>query len=117
MQIQAPALHCCFARKTQPAGDRANAELAYELLLELEDQQPSPLLLNIATGFPSALLCVLAAGVLAGALAGHEVSVPQSAAAVTPPAQAPVTVAAAAMAGRATPKPELLTQVGSNSTR
>ena len=64
-------------RRMKPVGDRANAELAHQLLQELEDQQqPSPLLLNMATGFPSALLCVLAAGVLAGALAGREVSAP-----------------------------------------
>ena len=79
-------------------------------MLEMEDQQPSSLLLNIATGFPSALLCVLAAGVLAGALAGREVSVPQTPAAVALPAQAPVTVAAAAMAGRHALLLELETQ-------
>ena len=64
----------------------------------------------IATGVPSALLCVLAAGVLASALAGHEVSVPQAPTAVTQavsvqparvePADAPITVAAVTLAGR-----------------
>ncbi len=85
---------------TSPVGDVANAELARELLQELEDQQPNTLLLNIATGFPTALLCVLAAGVLAGALAGREVSVTPAPATAALPAQAPVAVAAAAMAGR-----------------
>ncbi len=87
-------------RVSLPVGDRANADLARELLQEMEDQQPSPLLMNIATGFPSALLCVLAAGVLAGALAGREVSVTPAPATAALPAQAPVAVAAAAMAGR-----------------
>ena len=72
------ALRRWFTRATdKPVSDRANAELARQLLKELEDEQlPSPLLLNLATGFPSALLCVLAAGVLAGVLAGREVSAP-----------------------------------------
>ena len=78
-------LRCWLSRAQKPVGDRANAELAQQLLQELEDQQqPSPLLLNIATGFPSALLCVLAAGVLAGALAGREVSAPLASAGVAP---------------------------------
>ncbi len=62
-------------------GDRAQAQLVHEMMLELEDPRPNPLLMNIATGFPSALLCVLAAGALAGALAGRQVSAP-----VAPPA-------------------------------
>ncbi len=86
-----------FSRATKPVGDRANAELARQLLQELEDQQqPSPLLLNIATGFPSALLCVLAAGVLAGALAGREVSAPLPSRAAADERLAPVQVAPAA---------------------
>ena len=94
-------------RRMKPVGDRANAELAHQLLQELEDQQqPSPLLLNMATGFPSALLCVLAAGVLAGALAGREVSTPLSTRAAeerlanAPLMPAGLTLAGAALAGR-----------------
>ena len=97
-----------LSRAQKPVGDRANAELAHQLLQELEDQQqPSPLLLNIATGFPSALLCVLAAGVLAGALAGREVSTPLSTRAAeerlasAPLAPAGVTPAGLALAGAA----------------
>ena len=67
-----------FTRNTRPAGNRAHAKLVHEMMLELEDPPPSPLLLKIATGFPSALLCVLGAGALAGALAGREVSVSAS---------------------------------------
>ena len=99
--VSSPLRRLFQARPPLPASDRANAELARELLLELEDQQqPSPLLLNIATGFPSALMCVLAAGVLAGALAGREVSVPHAPAVAARPKQPPIIVAAAAMAGR-----------------
>ena len=110
MQTLSTTLVRLFDRRTQPASplvtDRENADLAQQLLLELEDQQPSPLLLNIATGFPSALLCVLAAGVLAGALAGREVSAPlaPNVASVrlssAPPVPSGMTRAASVLAGR-----------------
>ena len=83
-----------FVREPRPVGGRAHAELVHEMMLELEEPQPNPLLMNIATGFPSALLCVLGAGALAGALAGRQVSVPAAPAAV---AQAAVVAPAAAV--------------------
>jgi hypothetical protein len=87
MRAFSRTLRRLFTRQPQPAGDLANADLVHEMMLELEDPRPSPLLLNVATGFPSALLCVLGAGVLAGALAGQQVSAPA----------APVAVAQAAI--------------------
>jgi hypothetical protein len=90
-----------FTRPAQPAGDRANADLVHERMLELEDEQPSPLLLNLATGFPSALLCVLAAGALAGALAGRQVAQPLHTIGVLRTAPVPVVPAAAAGAAPA----------------
>lgn len=93
-----------FIRQPRPVGGRADAESVHEMMLELEEPQPNPLLMNIATGFPSALLCVLGAGTLAGALAGRQVSVPAAPAAVAQAASAApaatVGSLAAVLAGR-----------------
>ena len=108
MRPLSQSLRRLFTREIRPAGDRANADLVHEMMLELEDPQPSSLLLNIATGFPSALLCVLSAGVLAGALAGREVSAPSAPAFVAqavpatpvPSARAPAQSITSVLAGR-----------------
>ena len=62
-----------FKTLHQAAADRSDTQRVQDLMDELEDPQPNSLLVNLATGFPSALLCVLAAGALAGALAGRQV--------------------------------------------
>ena len=88
MKRFAQGLQGLFTSGPQAADDSASRRQVQNLLDDLEDPPPNGLLLNLATGFPSALLCVLAAGVLAGALAGREVG-----GAVQPAVGVPVAVA------------------------
>jgi hypothetical protein len=99
-------LQTLFGCKAQPRDPVSTRHHVQNLLDELEDPPPAnPLLLNLATGFPSALLCVLAAGVLAGALAGREVGGTLQPAATTPAAgeQPAVVLAVASQAAMALP--------------
>lgn len=106
MKRFAPLLQSLLRPQAPASHQGASGCQVQALLDELEDPPPNGLLLNLATGFPSALLCVLAAGVLAGALAGREVggTVPPAAAVPLAAAQRPVVVVAAAtQAGMAGP--------------
>lgn len=73
MKHFARSVRSMFKDLSQAAAQRSEAQRVQALLDELEDPPPNSLLVNLATGFPSALLCVLAAGALAGALAGRQV--------------------------------------------